>query len=104
MSKTALIMDIPENCQRCLLLNDNLAEVAGITHSGRALSRTYRPTEASRDVILQDFTENYNRFSNVIGESMLCVKILTDNKAPEKAREEIKKLRELLEDWKSSLQ
>lgn len=81
------------------LLSDGLVEVAGITHSGRVLSRTYRPAEASRDIILQDFTENCNRFSNVIDESMICVSILTKDKAPEKVREEIKKLRELLEDW-----
>ena len=85
------------------LLSDGLVEVAGITHSGKVLSRTYRPTEASRDIILQDFTENYNRFSNVVGESMLCVKILTDNKAPEKARVEIKKLKELLAAWENNL-
>ena len=33
------------------LLADNLVEVVGITHSGRVLSRTYRPTEASRELI-----------------------------------------------------
>ena len=81
------------------LLNENLVQVVGITHSGRVLSRTYRPTEASRNIILQDFTESYNSFSYVINESMICVKILTDNKAPEKAKSEIRKLRTLLEEW-----
>ena len=32
------------------LLKDNLVEVCGVTHSGKVLSRTYRPTEASRAV------------------------------------------------------
>lgn len=85
------------------LLNDNLVEVVGITHSGRVLSRTYRPTEASRDIILQDFTDSYNSFSNVINESTLCAAILTNNKAPEKAKAEIKKLKSLLSDYEKSL-
>lgn len=85
------------------LLNENLVEVVGITHSGRVLSRTYRPTEASRDIILQDFTASYNSFSNVINESTLCAAILTDNKAPEKAKAEIKKLKSLLSDYEKSL-
>ena len=85
------------------LLNENLVEVVGITHSGRVLSRTYRPTEASRNIILQDFTESYNSFSYVINESMICVKILTDNKDNEKAKSEIRKLRTLLEEWENNL-
>ncbi len=85
------------------LLQDNLVEVVGITHSGRVLSRTYRPTEASRDIILKDFTESYNSFSNVINESTLCAAILTADKAPEKAKSEIKKLKSLLSDYEKSL-
>ncbi len=85
------------------LLNENLVEVVGITHSGRVLSRTYRPTEASRDIILQDFTESYNSFSNVINESTLCAAILTGNKTPEKAKAEIKKLKSMLSEYEKSL-
>ena len=85
------------------LLKDELVEVVGITHSGRVLSRTYRPTETSREVILQNFTYTYNCFSNVISESTLCAAILTDNKAPEKAKAEIKKLKALLSEYEKSL-
>lgn len=85
------------------LLQDNLVEVVGITHSGRVLSRTYRPTEASRDIILKDFTESYNSFSNVINESTICAAILTTDKAPEKAKAEIKKLKSILSDYEKSL-
>lgn len=84
------------------LLKDNLVEVVGITHSGRVLSRTYRPTEASRDVILQDFTESYNSFSDVISESSLCAAILTTNKNPEKAKSEIKKLKSMLAEFEKA--
>ncbi len=85
------------------LLNDNLVEVAGVTHSGRVLSRTYRPSEASREVILQNFTDNYNSFSEVIDESSICAAILTNNKSPERAKAEIKKLKALLADYEKSM-
>lgn len=81
------------------LLKDNLVEVAGITHSGRVLSRTYRPTEASRDLILQDFTQSYSNFSDVISASTLCAAILTNNQTPQKARAEIEKLQALLAEY-----
>lgn len=84
------------------LLKDNLVEVVGITHSGRVLSRTYRPTEESRDVILRDFTNNYNSFCDVISESTLCAAILTTDKAPEKAKAEIAKLKVLLAEYEQN--
>jgi len=85
------------------LLKDDLVEVVGITHSGRVLSRTYRPTENSREVILQNFTHTYSCFNNIISESTLCAAILTDNKAPDKAKTEIKKLKSLLTDYEKSM-
>ena len=85
------------------LLKDNLVEVVGITHSGRVLSRTYRPTEESREIILQNFKDTYNSFNNVVSESTLCAAILTENKAPEKAKAEIKKLKSILSDYEKSL-
>ena len=86
-----------------MLLKVELVEVAGVTHSGSVLSRTYRPSESSRDIILQNFTDQYNSFSNVISESTLCVAILTNGKAPEKAKAEIKKLKSMLSEYEKSL-
>lgn len=81
------------------LLKEELVEVVGITHSGRVLSRTYRPTEASRQVILDNFTYTYSCFSNIISESTLCAAILTTDKTPEQAKSEIKKLKSILSDF-----
>ena len=85
------------------LLKEGLVEVVGITHSGRVLSRTYRPTEASREIILQNFTENYSNFQNVIPESTLCAAILTTDKSPEKTKAEIHKLKDLLATYEKGL-
>lgn len=50
------------------LLKEGLVEVDGITHSGNVLSRTYRPVEMSREVVLQQFIEQYNAISNIVGK------------------------------------
>lgn len=81
------------------LLKDELVEVAGITHSGRVLSRTYRPTEISRDIILKNFTDNYNSFCDVIPESTMCAAILTVDKDADKIKSEISKLKDLLKKY-----
>lgn len=81
------------------LLKDGLVEVSGVTHSGKVLSRTYRPTEESRDLILQNFQNDYRNFSNVIPKSSLCAAILEVDDNPAKAKEEIKKLKAILADF-----
>lgn len=81
------------------LLKDDLVEVAGVTHSGKVLSRTYRPTEASRDLILKNFQNDYRNFCNVIPKSTLCAAILEVDKDTAKSKEEIKKLKAILADF-----
>lgn len=83
------------------LLKDNLVEVAGITHSGRVLSRTYRPTEASRELILQDFKDSYESFRDVVSASTLCAAILTNSSTPQKAQAEIERLNAILTEYES---
>lgn len=58
------------------LLKENLVEVCGVTHSGKVLSRTYRPTEESRDVLLNSFLELYGSFVNVVEPELMASKIL----------------------------
>lgn len=85
------------------LTKDGYVEVAGITHSGKVLSRTYRPTEASREYITRHFTEDYESFRNVISESDMCAAILNVNGNPEKTKAEISKLREILANYENNL-
>lgn len=78
------------------LLQDNLVEVAGVTHSGKVLSRTYRPTEESKNVILQNFAEQYSHFKNVISKSQLFDAILAIEQEPEQMKKEIADIKDLL--------
>jgi predicted transcriptional regulator len=85
------------------LLKAGLVSVEGTTYSGKVLSRTYRPTEKSREVIMNDFTEDYSSFKNVISESTLCAAILKSNKDKTKAKAEIKQLKAMLKEFEKDL-
>ncbi|MCD7836955.1 MAG: MarR family transcriptional regulator [Lachnospiraceae bacterium] len=85
------------------LLKAGLVQVEGVTHSGKVLSRTYRPTESSKDAILEHFTEDYRSFTNVISESNICAAILKSNDDKAKTRSEIKQLKTMLKDYERDL-
>lgn len=79
------------------LLRENLVEISGTTHSGKVLSRTYRPTEESREVIMSHFAEDYANFKNVISKSDLCAAILRIKQSPEEMKLELEKLRAIID-------
>ena len=81
------------------LLHAKLVEIVGVTHSGKVLSRTYRPTEESRDVILQDFTESYTSFRNIIPKSNLFAALLKTNEDPKEMQKDISELRDILKGY-----
>lgn len=85
------------------LAQDGFVEVAGVTHSGKVLSRTYRPTESSKEYITQHFTEDYASFTNVISQSDMCAAILQINSTPEKTKSEISKLKSIIADYEKTL-
>lgn len=85
------------------LLKDNLVEVCGVTHSGKVLSRTYRPTEASRDAIMNNFANDYASFRNVISKSDICAAILHVEQSPEKLKSELAKLKKIIKEYESNM-
>lgn len=85
------------------LLKDNLVEVCGVTHSGKVLSRTYRPTEASRDAIMNNFANDYASFRNVISKSDICAAILHVEQSPEKMKSELAKLKKIIKEYEGKL-
>lgn len=85
------------------LTKEGYVKVAGVTHSGKVLSRTYRPAEDSREYITQHFTEDYASFSNVISQSDMCAAILRMSNDSEKAKSEISKLKNILAEYEKTL-
>lgn len=80
------------------LLHAKLVEVVGVTHSGKVLSRTYRPTESSRDVILKDFTDSYTCFRDIISKSTLFAALLKTNDDPKEVTKDISDLKKILKE------
>lgn len=85
------------------LLKEDLIQVSGITHSGNVLSRMYEPKEASKDLILQTFLEDYRSFSNIISKETLVSAMLQSDTDKEKRAEEIKHLKRMLDDFEKGL-
>ena len=48
------------------LLNEKLVEVAGITHSGRVLSRTYQPTAKAKAAVLEYMVGQFDKCAGII--------------------------------------
>ena len=85
------------------LTKEHLVEVVGVTHSGKVLSRTYRPTAESREVIMRNFAEDYANFKNVIPKSDLCAAILGIEQSPEQLKAEISKLKKIIADFEKKI-
>lgn len=81
------------------LLREKLVEVVGVTHSGKVLSRTYRPSESSREIILQDFKDNYTSFSNIIPKSTLFAALLDTNRTPEENSKDLAEMKRMLKEY-----
>ena len=81
------------------LLHAKLVEVAGVTHSGKVLSRTYRPTEASRDAILKNFSDTYTCFQDIISKSTLVSALLGANENASDTQKDITELKSMLKEY-----
>lgn len=84
------------------LLHAKLVEVVGVTHSGKVLSRTYRPTEESREVILQNFAESYSCFRDIIPKSSLVAALLKTNSDPKEVAQDISELKSMLKEYEQA--
>lgn len=80
------------------LLEQDLVEVDSITHSGKVLSRAYRPTKRSKQYIVDHFTQSYQAFQNVISNAEMASAIMKIS-SPEHFEDEIAKLTKILEDY-----
>lgn len=85
------------------LLKEGLVEVDGVTHSGKVLSRTYRPAASSRDVIMDHFAADYASFKEVVAQSDICSAILRVDERPERLKAEIEKLKTVISDCEKNL-
>lgn len=81
------------------LLKRGLVEVRGMTHSGKVLSRTYRPTPDSITAITEHFVEFYKKISDVFNHSEMCMNILTMSEDKDRIKKEMTKLKKFLREY-----
>ena len=85
------------------LLKDGLIVVEGVTHSGNVLSRTYRPTEESRDVITKQFVKNYSGISSIVSKEGIFAAMLQMETDQKKRTAELERLKEMLSDYEKKI-
>lgn len=72
------------------MVSQKYVEVAGVTHSGKVLSRTYVATEEGRKAVLEHFVEYYRSFTNIVSSSEICAAILKTGGVNKKDIEELR--------------
>lgn len=82
------------------LLKEGLVQVEGVTHSGNVLSRTYKPTEASKDIITKQFVNNYSGIQNIVSKQSIFAAMLNMETDSAKRKSEIRDLKKMLEEFK----
>ena len=85
------------------LLKDELVIVEGVTHSGNVLSRTYRPTEASRDIITKQFVDNYSGISSIVSKENIFAAMLRMEKDHTKRAKELENLKKMISDYEKDI-
>lgn len=78
------------------LLAAELVEVQGVTHSGNVLSRTFGPTEKSREVLIQKFLDDYRAFRTIISKADAIAGMFSMDEDLSKRLEDIDEIEALL--------
>lgn len=86
------------------LLRAGLVEVDGVTHSGKVLSRMYKPSEICKQEITEYFQELYNKVVNVVSLSEVCGFILNQEAADGSAlKDEITQMKKTVREFEKML-
>lgn len=85
------------------LLAAELVEVQGVTHSGNVLSRTFGPTEKSKEVLTQKFFDDYRAFSSIISKAQALAGMFEMDDDLSNREQEIAEIEALLAELKKKL-
>lgn len=83
------------------LLKFNLIEVADITLEGNIFSRRFQMSADAPDVIRRMFLDDYTQFRRIVSEQVLFSAMVQADENPEKSRQEISELEQLLQEYKN---
>lgn len=80
------------------LLAAELVEVQGVTHSGNVLSRTFGPTEKSKQVLTEKFLNDYRSFRTIISKRTAVAGMFEMDDDDSRRAEDIRELEKLLDE------
>lgn len=81
------------------LLKNKFIKVADIVYSGTVLSRSYAPTISREDYILNKMTTEYQSLNKKISKTSIISAFLETEDDPEKIKQDITELKQLLDDY-----
>lgn len=85
------------------LLKKELVKVADIVYSGTVLCRSYLPTEASKNLALQEFSAQFHSFKKMVSIPRFVAALLGQETDSSVALEEIEHLEEIIAEEKERI-
>ena len=85
------------------LLKKELVQVADIVYSGTVLCRSYRPTEASRDLALRGFAAQFHSFKKMVPIPQFVTALLEQETDDDTTLKEIEALEKVLKKEKERI-
>lgn len=85
------------------LLNEDLVEVAGVTHSGNVLSRTFSISDKGRNVVEEKFIADFVEFKSIINKSAVVAGMLAAETDMDQRKKDIAEIESCLRELKKSL-
>ena len=86
------------------MLRENLVEVDGVTHSGKVLSRMYKPSATCQDSIAELFQQMYCSVTNIVSLRDICACLLEmDPESDAEKKNEITQMRKAVREYEKTL-
>lgn len=97
-AKPELTMNTVQAVLRKLLKN-NLIEVADIVYSGTVLTRSYKSMVTQEEFLLFKMTSEYQSLNKKVSKVSILSALLDTEEDPEKIKEDIKQIEELISNY-----
>ena len=86
------------------MLRENLVEVDGVTHSGKILSRKYKPSGTCQEAITEHFKQMYCSVAYIVSLRDVCACLLEMNpESDAEKKNEIAQMRKAVREYEKTL-
>ncbi|MBR1700369.1 MAG: MarR family transcriptional regulator [Lachnospiraceae bacterium] len=86
------------------MLRENLVEVDGVTHSGKVLSRMYKPSATCLETITEHFKQMYSSVAYIVSLRDVCAYLLEmDTESDAEKKNEIAQMKKAVREYEKTL-